>query len=196
MKKTLFLTGIANFLLALAVTAQEPQVATEKKYSNPTVDSIASKYKLVEMPTALTVNQIFPVIGEYQSNNNAEQKISITLDDQNKGFAWINGLPQGKIKAILKKSPGIYKIPAQKTAEGNSVMEGTLVFDKDTRALNIILGRPFNDADPASVFAAPVQEDEAIVTKTKTSKSKTKVKKVEPFVFSGTKIEQTTAVVQ
>ena len=89
----------------------------QKKYGNPTVDSILSKYTLVPMPNPITTEQTFPVIGQYQSTTNADQKITVTLDDQNKGFAWVDGLPQGRVKAILKKSPATYKIPAQKTEE-------------------------------------------------------------------------------
>lgn len=188
----------------------------QKKYGNPTVDSILSKYTLVPMPNALTTEQIFPVIGQYQSNANSSDKITVTLDDQNKGFVWIEGLPQGKAKGVLKESPATYKIPAQKTAEGTDVPEGTLIYDKDSKIVNVMLGRPFNDQDPASVFTAATttndqtqsmeNNDQATndqskmdVTKNKTTKSgkaKTKMVKPEepaPFVFTGTKIEQTTA---
>ncbi|HEV8287279.1 MAG TPA: hypothetical protein VGQ09_23385 [Chitinophagaceae bacterium] len=209
MKKTFFLAGIASFLLTLATSAQQPtqpqptQPAPQeqKKYGNPTVDSILSKYTLAPMPSQMTTEQIFPVIGQYQSSTNADQKLTITLDDQNKGFAWIDGLPQGRTKAVLKKSPATYKIPAQKTAEGNDVPEGTLIYDKDANTITVMLGRPFNDADPASVFATTVTTDESMptnektmVTKTKGSKTKTKAKKQpEPWVFTGTKIVQGTA---
>src|SRR4029078_6298379 len=185
----------------------------QKKYGNPTVDSILSKYTLVPMPNPITTEQTFPVIGQYQSSTNADQKITVTLDDQNKGFAWVDGLPQGKVKAILKKSPATYKIPAQKTEGGTDVPEGTLIYDKDTKTISIMLGREFNDQDPKSVFtnATASTEDQSMtakdeskmndqaktsVTKTKGSKTKTKakvVKKPEPWVFTGTKIEQTTA---
>jgi hypothetical protein len=181
----------------------------QKKYGNPTVDSILSKYTLLPMPSAITTEQIFPVIGQFQSNTNADQKITITLDDQNKGYAWIDGLSQGRIKAVLKKSPATYKIPAQTTEEGNEVREGTLIYDKDANVINIELGRPFNDQDPASVFAMNNTEDQGIasneqenneskrVTKTKNGKTKTKVKKEEaPWTFTGTKIQQVTAVNQ
>ena len=192
MKRILFLAGIAFFLLTATVRAQEP-----KQPVNPTVDSILSKYSLAPMPTKqLTTEQIFPVIGQYQSNNNSEQKITITLDAQNKGFVWIDGLPQGKVKAFLKRSPGTYKIPVQKTAEGKDVPEGTLVYDKDSRVINILLGRAFNDEDPASVFNTPAAADEqatVVITKTKAGKTKQKVKKAEPWVFTGTKLEQATA---
>src|ERR1043166_5170111 len=134
MKKTFFLAGVASFLLTLAINAQDtkkpaqspmtqdttkpaqsttttqpttqtqPTSQEQKKYGNPTVDSILSIYSLVPMPSPVTTEQIFPVIGQYQSNTNADQKLTITLDDQNKGFAWIDGLPQGRVKGILKRS--------------------------------------------------------------------------------------------
>src|SRR6266511_4637736 len=99
MKKTFFLAGIASFLLTLAINAQDttkpvpsptpaqtqPTTQEQKKYGNPTVDSILSKYTLLPMPSQVTTEQIFPVIGQYQSNTNADQKLTITLDDQNKG---------------------------------------------------------------------------------------------------------------
>ena len=228
MKKTFLLAGIASFLLSLAINAQQdstkpmqqpaqtqPTTVTQeqKKYGNPTVDSILSKYTLVPMPNPITTEQIFPVIGQYQSTANADQKITVTLDDQNKGYAWVDGLPQGKVKAILKNSPATYKIPAQKTEAGTDVPEGTLIYDKDTKTISIMLGREFNDQDPGSVFTnatASTQDQsmattdeskmndqaKASVTKAKGSKTKTKAKvekKPEPWVFTGTKIEQTTA---
>ena len=154
MKKTFFLAGVVSVLFTLAANAQQPtQPAPEpKKTGNPTVDSIESKYTLAPMPNAMTTEQIFPVIGQYQSSTNADQKVTITLDDQNKGFVWIDGLPQGRVKGVMKKAPATYKIPVQKTAEGTEVPEGTLIYDKDANTLTIMLGRPFNDADPASVF--------------------------------------------
>jgi len=213
MKKTFFLTGIASFLLTLAGNAQQPQptqptqpqpiTQEQKKIKNATVDSIESKYALVPMPNQMTTEQIFPVIGQYQSSTNADQKLTVTLDDQNKGFVWIDGLPQGRVKAVLKKSPATYKIPAQKTADGKDVPEGTLIYDKDANVITVMLGRPFNDADPASVFASTTTTDESATTEAKTpvtkhkgNKTKTKVKKPEPWVFTGTKIVQGTAVNQ
>jgi len=200
-----------------ATTQSQPTTLEQKKYGNPTVDSILSKYTLVPMPNPITTEQVFPVIGQYQSTTNADQKVTVTLDDQNKGYAWVDGLPQGKVKAVLKKSPATYKIPAQKTESGTDVPEGTLIYDKDTKTISIMLGREFNDQDPASVFTnATASTDQSMittndqvnseaktndkaktsVTKTKGSKTKTKVKeekKPEPWVFTGTKIEQTTA---
>jgi hypothetical protein len=79
-----------------------------------------------------------------------------------------------------------------------------------------MLGREFNDQDPASAFTnatASTQDQsmatndeskmndqsKASVTKTKGNKTKTKTvveKKPEPWVFTGTKIEQGTAANQ
>jgi len=193
-----------------ATQMQQSATVEQKKYGNPTVDSILSKYTLVPMPNPITTEQIFPVIGQYQSTTNADQKVTVTLDDQNKGYAWVDGLPQGKVKALLKKSPATYKIPAQKTEGGTDVPEGTLIYDKDTKTISIMLGREFNDQDPASVFtnATGTTQDQSMATndqmnqekpsvaKTKGNKTKTKAKvekKPEPWVFTGTKIEQATA---
>lgn len=202
-------------------TQTQSMAQEQKKYGNPTVDSILSKYNLVAMPSQITTEQIFPVIGQYQSSTDASQKLTITLDDQNKGFAWVDGLPQGNhVKAVLKKSPATYKIPMQTTADGKEVPEGTLIYDKDAKTITVLLGRPFNDQDPASVFANPTSTDQSMatndqtttandqsnmnVTKAKTTKSgntKTKsVKKEEPapapWVFTGTKVEQVTSMNQ
>src|SRR5437762_11468782 len=102
MKKTFFLAGVASFLFTLAINAQDttgskpaqdtisnpaqtqPTMQEQKKYGNPTVDSILSKYTLVPMPSQVSTEQIFPVIGQYQSNTNSGEKITATLDDQNK----------------------------------------------------------------------------------------------------------------
>ncbi len=78
--------------------------------------------------------------------------ISITVDEQNVGIVWIEGLPQGRIKAIMKKAPATYKIPVQKTTEGKSVAEGTLIYDKDAKQLWIALGGTYNDENPSAPF--------------------------------------------
>jgi hypothetical protein len=52
--KSIFFMFIAAFLLTATSNAQS------------TVDSITSKYKLIPMPGALTIEQTFPVLGVYQ----------------------------------------------------------------------------------------------------------------------------------
>ena len=193
MKKTAILAGAALLLTFTQLNAQEEPV---KK--NPTVDSIAAKYKLLEMPKPLTVDQIFPVIGQYQLTNSVDNtevgSVVITLDEQNKGTVWIEGLPQGRVYAQLRRSPSTYKIPSQKTADGNMVPEGTLIYDNTSRVVSISLGKPYNIANPEAVFA--VEGETVAVTEVKTKGNKTKVKteKSKHIVYTGTKAEQTTVM--
>ena len=230
MKRTALFAGIFLMLFSFAnaqdSTAKTPDtssMATTMKpaVSNATVDSIAAKYKLQPMPEAITVEQVFPVIGEYQPSAAAAPattetttstttsattepampavtSVKIMLDEQNKGIVWVDGLPQGKIKAMLRKSPSTYKIPAQKTESGTDVKEGTLIYDKDTKTLSVIIGKAYNDQDPAAAFAPAAEEPVAAAPAPKAKKGKkmkaAKPVKVEkPWVFTGTKVEHTTA---
>ena len=139
---------------------------------NPTVDSINAKYKdkMVPPRAPITTEQIYPVIGSYTTTVNTDASdVKIMLDESNKGIVWIEGLPQGRIKAMLRKSPSTYKIPAQKTEDGKDIAEGTLVFDKDANTLNIVIGKPYNTEDPLSVFTPAAVEEPAVAeVKTKT----------------------------
>lgn len=184
MKKTMGIVGSIALCL-IAVSANSQQTWDAKK--NATVDSITSHYagKYLTPGPALTTADIFPVIGKYGSAIGADAAtVIITLDEQNKGFVWIEGLPQGKFKAMLRKSPATYKIPAQKTEEGKEVAEGTLIYDKETNTLNICIGKIYSTEDPASAFAAPVEEPVTIV---KTSKTK-KAVQPKPWMYTGTKL--------
>jgi len=154
--------AIGTFFFSASVSAQ-----------TTTVDSIAANYKLLPMPEALTIDKTFPVLGSYQLNNGTEAvvmntnsetsvsnvaamtpgTINISLDPTNKGIIWVEGLPQGKIKAYLKKSPATYRILAQKTEGGTQVPEGTLHFDPTSNQLNIALGKTFDDMDPTGIFS-------------------------------------------
>lgn len=170
----------------LSITSFAQQTWDAKK--NPTVDSILSHYtgKYIAPRPALTTNDIFPVIGRFESTNAEAANVTISLDEQNKGTIWVDGLPQGRVKAMLRKSPAIYKIPAQKNAEGKDIAEGTLIFDKESNTLNIVIGKNYITEDPASVFkTSPVMEEAT----TKVSKSKTK-KPVQPktWTYTGTKV--------
>jgi hypothetical protein len=229
MKRTALFAGIFLMLISFAnaqdSTAKAVQhaatTAMKPAVSNPTVDSIAAKYKLQPMPEPMTVEQIFPALGEYQpsaapapattdataTTPSATEtmvvtgNVKISMDNENKGIVWVDGLPQGKIKAMLRKSPSTYKIPAQKTESGMDVKEGTLIFDKDTKMLSIILGKPYNDQDPAAAFAPAPAEPVAAAPAPKAKKGKkmkaVKPVKVEkPWVFTGTKIEHTTASIK
>jgi hypothetical protein len=184
--KNVFSLLIAGVLFSATASAQS------------TVDSIAAKYKLQPMPEALTIEKTFPVLGSYQLNNSGAATastdatmsstgvVTITLDSSNKGIVWIEGLPQGKMKAYLKQSPSTYRILAQKTESGKQVPEGTLMLDTTSKTLNIALGKAYDEQDPTGIFAlnstssnaamAPEDGTEVKVkTKTPTSKTKSKV---------------------
>jgi hypothetical protein len=181
--------------ISASVNAQE----TWDPKKNPTVDSIRSKYegKLVVSKPAPTIDQVFPVIGQYESSVNMDAKsVSVAIDETNKGIVWITGLPQGKIKAMLKRSPATYRIPAQTAEDGEQIPEGTAIYDQETNTLSICIGKKFNEADPASVFlpTPPVEEAATVVVKTN-SKTKPVVKEEQPkhWMYTGNKIEKSTA---
>lgn len=152
MKKTLvYMGGFVLSFLTLTSNAQENWDAKK----NPTVDSIAALYrdKIVTAPAPPTREDIFPAIGHYSvTSASTSLSLTITVDEENKGIAWVEGLPQGRIKAMLRKSPATYKIPAQTTAEGNAVAEGTLIYDKTSNTLRICLGKNYDAADPSAAF--------------------------------------------
>lgn len=210
MKKTILMMG--GFALSMAfvtANAQEPTTPTTPATpatttpwdakKNPTVDSINAKYKdqMIPARAPMTTEQIFPVLGQYNSTVNADAaSVTVSMDPANKGIVWIEGIPQGKVKAYLRKSPSTYKIPAQKTEDGKDVAEGTLVFDKETGSLNMVIGKPYNVEDPMLVFTPAAVEEPAVEvkTKTKSNKTKTKVKPVKAWTYTGTKVETTTAM--
>jgi len=175
MKKTIIIMGV--FVLSLStlfVNAQQTTTWDAKK--NPTVDSLTSGYesKLLAPPKPMTTEEIFPVVGQYESSANADAaSVKITLDPDNKGVVWVEGLPQGKVKAMSRKSPSTYKIPVQKTEDGKDVAEGTLIYDKETNSLVICIGKPYNAADPNAVFSAPATTEEPAITEQKTVAPKT-----------------------
>lgn len=177
-------------LLNLTLFAQENWEASR----NPTVDSIAAKYKdkLVQAPVPGSVDKIFPVIGQYEPGvGSDEARVTITLDENNKGVIWVDGLPQGRFRALLAKSPATYKIPAQKNQEGKDLQEGTLLYDPLMNTLSICIGKPFNATDPTAAFMPPAEpEITGSSAKTKTAR---KVAAPKPWVYTGTKIVNATA---
>lgn len=187
MKKIIeIMGGIVLSLLSATVQAQQTTWDAKK---NPTVDLIASKYtKLIPPKPALTTEDIFPVIGKYESAANTDAaSVIITPDPENKGLVWVEGLPQGKIKAMLRKFPATYKIPAQQTENNIKVAEGTLIFDKDANTLRISIGIPYNALEPATAFTIPLEE--VVVITSKNSKTKT-IAPPKPWMYSGTKVEK------
>lgn len=193
MKRTAIIAGFMLLIASLGLRAQE-----QSNTGRPTVDSINAKYKLLEMPQALTLEQIFPVIGVYQVNSHGSAEVvevSIALDEQNKGMVWIEGLPQGRIYAQLRKSPSTYKIPAQKSETGSAVAEGTLIYDQELKTLSISLGRPYNSLNPELAFSSSSEAGVATAeVKSKGNKTKIKAVKTKHIVYSGSKSEQTTVM--
>ena len=176
----------------------QPQTWDAKK--NPTVEAITAPHesKLLPPRAAVTIDQVFPVLGQYQSTSNPEAaNVKVSLDAENKGLVWIEGLPQGRVKAMLRKSPATYKIPAQKTEDGKDVAEGTMIYDKDANTLNIAIGKTYNAEDPATAFAP--EPEQPVVAEVKTKGKKTKIKtedKPKAWLYSATKIESSTAINQ
>jgi hypothetical protein len=204
MKKAAFIAGAALLMFTLAANAQTdtlPQTQPVKTNTDKWNNHDPAKYQLQAMPEALSREKIFPVIGKYNltDKEGATSAVTIMIDESNKGLAWIDGLPQGRIKAHLRQSPGTYKIPAQKTADDKSIPEGVLVFDKDANTLDVCLGCTYNVEDPGAVFASTTTTEPVVTeTETKTKKSgtvktKTKTKPVKTWKYSGTKIVETTA---
>jgi hypothetical protein len=127
--------------------------------------------------------------------------VTITLDETSKGIAWVDGLPQGKLKVYLQKSPATYMIPAQKGADDKDISGGVLIYDKENNKLDVCIGCKFNAEDPASSFTAAAEPvvTEQPVTKTVRGK-KTKVTKAKPVAkttwkYSGSKTNvETTSI--
>ena len=164
MKKTISLLGGLLMLLSVSLYAQDTNTTTNRwdASKNPTVDSITAPFrgKLIPPRPAITQADIFPVVGKYTSSTSTESpNVTVTLDEQNKGLVWVDGTPQGRIKAYLRKSPSTYKIPAQKTEDGKDVAEGTLLFDKTSGTLNIVIGKSYNAEDPAAAFMIATDEN-------------------------------------
>jgi hypothetical protein len=181
-----------------ATTEQQPVAKVyNDKYNNWTAET----YKMQPMPEALTIEKIFPVIGKYEVTNKAGEAatLTVTIDETNKGIVWIEGLPQGKIKATLRKSPATYKIPSQplgeetmteQTADASEAKdvksskntaakaktkelpEGVLIYDKDANVINVCIGCKYNNEDPAVAFT-PAEEQDAAAAADQTDAKKT-----------------------
>jgi hypothetical protein len=152
------------------------------------------------MPEPLTLERTFPVLGKYtvtdKEGNTSE--VTISMDETNKGVVWVEGLPQGRFKAMMRKIPATYKIPAQEVTDGKKISEGVLIFDKDNNVLDVCIGCTYDMENPASAFVAstePTAEEMEVKTKKSTAKTKTKVKgtPVKTWKYSGNKIIETTA---
>jgi hypothetical protein len=113
---------------------------------------------------ALKPEHAFPVLGSFNGAGASTESVTITLDQTNKGIVWVEGLPQGKFKALMKKAPATYKIPAQTSESGKPVAEGTLFYNPSSKEVAIMLGRAFNDADPQASLTIPSKKTKSKVT--------------------------------
>ena len=219
MKKIAIITSAALLLFTAAVNAQtdtvpkqttdsvaqqqpvatEQQQPTAKVYNDKYNNWSADTYKMQPMPEALTTEKIFPVIGKYQltDKDGAQSTVTVALDETNKGIVWIEGLPQGKIKATLRKSPATYKIPVQplgevamteelvaadakpskaakaKEVKAKELPEGVLIYDKDANVLNVCIGCKYNNEDPAIAFTSSTETDAAATEEAEKTEKKT-----------------------
>ena len=140
----------------VASTTQKPVADTTGTTTTLIDTSVGKAYvahpeRLQGLTTeTLTPAQIFPALGTYKGNGTSTADVTVTLDETNKGIVWVEGLPQGRFKALMKRAPSTYKIPAQKSDSGKAIGEGTLYVNPDNNEITIVLGKAFNDADPTS----------------------------------------------
>ena len=209
MKKHIILTALLFASLTAAVTAQDNNSQQDSAQSAPPTTPVntdkwnnpdPTRYQLLPMPEALTIEKTFPAIGSYQLTDKDGNTINVTatLDEANKGLLLVNGLPEGTVKAYLRKSPAVYKIPVQTTEEGKNVKEGVLIYDSETNLMNICLGCTYNTEDPATAFLPaqeePTPEEDAPKKNTKVAKKQTaKAPVAKPVYYSGSKMISETA---
>ncbi len=154
MKKTVLL-----FMAALAIAgnaAAQSDTSKSKSGSDTAIQAPVSNLPdHLKDATSATIKpkHYLPVLGGYTTADGTIN-VNISVDEQNAGIVWIEGLPQGKLKGLLKKAPATYKIPTQKSATGKAVTEGTLIYDVDTKTLKLCTGCGYKDADPAATLTA------------------------------------------
>ena len=107
----------------------------------------------------LTPADIYPALGTFTGSGTSTAQVTITLDETNKGTVWVEGLPQGRFKALMKKAPATYKIPAQTSESGKAIAEGTLYVNPETAELTIVVGQSFNDKQPTAVLTAATKKN-------------------------------------
>jgi len=162
--KNTFLPVIAALLFSATASAQIDSTQNHSdtaKYKSTTTNTTGTALVTLDsnLPdhlkgvTSATVlpKHYLPVLGTYVTADNAVT-LNLVVDTANMGIVWIEGLPQGRVKGLLKKAPATYKIPAQKTAEGKSVGEGALIYDTDAKQLWLITGATYNEKDPMASF--------------------------------------------
>ena len=121
---------------------------------------VSNEAHLMSLTTeTVTPADVFPALGTYQGNGSSTEEVTISLDETNKGIVWVDGLPQGKFKALMKKAPATYKIPAQSAEGGKAIAEGTLYVNPDTKEVTIVVGQAFNDKEPIAALEATTKKN-------------------------------------
>ena len=149
MKNTLLFFGL---LLAGAAQAQTTeQTEAQTTAATETATAVVAQTAKVTSDN-ITPAYFLPALGQFTGTEGSTENLTVTVDEQNLGIVWVEGLAAGKFKALLKQSPATYKIPAQKTASGQSIPEGTLMVTPETGQIKILMGKSFDDANPAAAF--------------------------------------------
>lgn len=179
--------------------------ASAYSQENPTKqDSSATTMPATEQPVTTTTpataeplvkpnfgNHFIAVLGNYTSSPEtakSEKNVTVTGDEQNPGKIWIEGLTDVKVYALRKQVPGNYKIPAQKAGD-KSIPEGTVIYDDNSKEINICLGCKYKDENPGEAFTTTPEEEKATAkTKKKSTPAATKV-----ISFTGSKTDAGTA---
>lgn len=165
MKNALFALAI---LCTLGASAQTTTATTSEKPVTPAPQVTTATAPVAVVAATQTVvpdylkgvssdnikpENFLPVLGNFKGVGQSTADVVVTVDPANVGIVWVDGLPQGRFKALLRKSPATYKIPAQKSATGRSVSEGTLYYDPSTKEITILIGKPYNEATPTEFLA-------------------------------------------
>lgn len=167
MKNTI-LSGIALLTITASASAQTDTARQQAKSdtavkatgtiaagttasNHVTLDTNLPEHLKGTTSSTIQPKHYLPVLGTY-ANADGSVNLNVVVDETNMGIVWIEGLPQGRVKGLLKKGPATYKIPAQKTAQGKAVAEGTLVYDKDTKQLSLCTGCTYNESEPTAAF--------------------------------------------
>ncbi len=169
---------------------------TEFKSSAPAPN--AGKYYVAVLGTYQSVPNTTTNSATESAPSAVVENVSITLDEQNPGKIWIEGIGEGRFYAYLKTQENTYKIPTQKAGD-KTINEGIVMYDESAKQVHIRVGSGYNDADPGASLNATVEN--ATVTDTEQApakKGKTVAKNVNKetkklIVFDGNKTNVETA---
>lgn len=160
---------VMGLVMATAANAQTTTPTTAPAPATgglTTSTTVATEVVIPEHLKGLTTETLrpehsFPILGSYKATGNSTADITVTLDATNKGIVWIEGLPQGRFKAMMRKAPSTYKVPAQTSESGKQIAEGTLFLNPESKEVMLVLGRSFNDADPSATLTISSKKSKA-----------------------------------